>query len=312
MSGGLGWRPDWAKGLTAATDPRVAKMAASRRGIRSWARGLTAADHPSIARQAETRRGRPRGPYKRRLSTAGGLSVVSMQDVDPIDLIPFGRNADYAYLFGLYLGDGSIADKHHRLEISLDSRQPEIIESCAAAMRTLHPRGLANIRRRKNGSNCDVVNSYAWQWLVLFPQHGAGRKHLRKIELRDWQRLLIKQHLSAFLRGLIESDGSRFDRKVAGKAYPAYEFVNRSTDIIQLFCWAADLFGVHYTLPDHSSVSIARRADVARLDLEWPVKMPARSGSSPTDASKATRADSRGSGLGVSARTAGSSSRARP
>lgn len=247
-------------------------MAASRRGIRSWARGLTAADHPSIARQAETRRGKPRGPYKRRLRTAGGLSVVSMNEIDPVALIPSGREADYAYLFGLYLGDGSIADKQNRLEISLDSRQPEIIGSCAAAMRSLHPRGLANIRRRKNGSNCDVVNSYAWQWLVLFPQHGAGRKHRRRIELREWQRAIVEENVSPFLRGLVESDGCRFDRWVDGRNYPAYDFSNESTDIIRIFCWAADLFGIHYTLPDHSSVSIARRADVARLDLEWPIK----------------------------------------
>lgn len=275
MSRGTGWRPDWAKGLTAATDPRIAKMAASRRGIRSWALGLTAADHPSIARQAEARRGKRRGPYRRRLLTADGQVVVSMQDVDPVTLIPPDRRADYAYLFGLYLGDGSIAEKKHRLEISLDSRQPEIIGSCAAAMRSLHPRGLANIRRGKNGTNCDVVNSYAWQWMVLFPQHGAGRKHLRRIDLREWQRELVRDHLSPFLRGLIESDGCRFDRWVKGRNYPAYDFSNESTDIIRIFCWAADLFGIHYTLPDHSSVSIARRADVHRLDLEWPLKMPA-------------------------------------
>src|SRR5687767_12083158 len=87
MSGGPRWRPDWAKGLTAATDPRVAKMAASRRGVRSWARGLTAADHPSIARQAETRRGRPRGPYKRKVRMPDGSVLMSLDDVNPTALI---------------------------------------------------------------------------------------------------------------------------------------------------------------------------------------------------------------------------------
>lgn len=201
--------------------------------------------------------------------------MLATADVDPFVLLPAEKRADYCYLLGLYLGDGSIAEKKHRLEIALDSRQPEIIESCAAAMRALHPRGLANIRRKKNGTNCDVVNSYAWQWMVLFPQHGGGRKHLRNIELREWQRNIIQDNLSPFLRGLVASDGGRFDRWVKGRNYPAYDFSNESTDIIRIFCWAADLFGIHYTLPDHSSVSIARRADVHRLDLEWPLKKPA-------------------------------------
>jgi len=58
--------PGWAKGLTAATDERVRRMALSKTGKPNWARGLSAATDPRIAKQAATRRGKQRGPYKPR------------------------------------------------------------------------------------------------------------------------------------------------------------------------------------------------------------------------------------------------------
>src|SRR3712207_7199029 len=56
---------------------------------------------------------------------------------------------------------------------------------------------------------------------TLFPyttlfrsQHGPGRKHLRPIQLEDWQRELVRRHPASFLRGLFHSDGCRAkDRK---------------------------------------------------------------------------------------------------
>src|SRR6266542_4474868 len=117
------WRSDWAKGLTAATHPGLARMAAWRRGRPSWAKGLTAADHPGIARQAATRRGKKRGPYR----THG--RPLDLSTVDPRALLNRERWSDYAYLLGLYLGDGSIT-KANRLEIFLDARQVGIIDSC--------------------------------------------------------------------------------------------------------------------------------------------------------------------------------------
>ena len=41
------------------------------------------------------------------------------------------------------------------------------------------------------------------------PQHGAGRKHLRTIELEGWQREIVAQCPELFLRGLFNSDGCR-------------------------------------------------------------------------------------------------------
>jgi hypothetical protein len=120
--------------------------------------------------------------------------------------------------------------------------------------------------------SCAIVNSYGRHWLVLFPQHGPGRKHLRDIALLGWQRDLIIAQPLAMLRGLLDSEGCRFDRWVGGKCYPAYTFTNRSEDIIGIFCWVADLLGIHYTRASQKNVSIARRRDVAFLDARIPMK----------------------------------------
>lgn len=81
------------------TDP----VAPIRRRKPSWAKGLTAADHPGIARQAAARRGKKRGPYR-----SYGLWQKDPSRVDPHTLLKPTQFTDYAYLFGLYLGDGSI------------------------------------------------------------------------------------------------------------------------------------------------------------------------------------------------------------
>lgn len=55
----------------------------------------------------------------------------------------------YAYLLGLYLGDGHIAEHHrgvYQLRISMDSRYPGIIEETVSAMQAVLPRNRANVR----------------------------------------------------------------------------------------------------------------------------------------------------------------------
>ena len=41
-------------------------------------------------------------------------------------------------------------------------------------------------------SGCIWVVKYSRQWLCLFAQHGAGRKHERLIALRNWQKDLVQ------------------------------------------------------------------------------------------------------------------------
>jgi hypothetical protein len=240
-------------------------MAESKTGKPNWAKGLTAVTDPRIAKQVATRRGKPRGHYRARDRARAEASLR----LDPLAYLG-ARRADYAYLLGLYLGDGSIVTKTNRLEISLDARYPAVVSDCERAMKRVHPRGRVAIRRK--GEGCRVVSSYAWEWVHLFPQHGAGRKHLRPIRLTDWQIEIETVNPFDLLRGLIDSDGSRFDRKVGGNIYPAYEFANESADIRQIFCRVARSVGLGFTLPKPNVVSVARRQHVAALDLEVPRK----------------------------------------
>jgi hypothetical protein len=176
---------------------------------------------------------------------------------------------EYAYLLGLYLGDGSIATHArgvYRLRITLDLRYPIIILGCAAAMKSVIGKraGLAS----KQGA-VDVY-SYSKQWPCLFPQHGPGVKHERPILLADWQQAIVDQDPGALVRGLIHSDGSRsMNRIVSGGrryAYSRYTFSNASEDIRQIFCDACDALGVEWRQMNARNISVARRASVARLD----------------------------------------------
>jgi hypothetical protein len=66
---------------------------------------------------------------------------------------------------------------------------------------------------------------------------------------------------------LIDTDGCRHRRVVRGKDYPAYEFHNHSNDILGLFEWACGLLGVKFRRPQPDRISIARRPDVAHMDV---------------------------------------------
>jgi hypothetical protein len=68
-------------------------------------------------------------------------------------------------------------------------------------------------------------------WICLFPQHGPGRKHERKIELTGWQQDLVDLDPRPLLRGLLHSDGCRVLNWVKGTPYPRYHFSNVSPDI---------------------------------------------------------------------------------
>jgi hypothetical protein len=108
----------------------------------------------------------------------------------------------------------------------------------------------------------------------LFPQHGPGRKHERPIILEPWQREIVEEHPSDFLRGLFHSDGSRVanraSRQVAGVTkrydYPRWQFVNHSEDILGLCEWALDQVGIARRRSKPTTVSVSRRSDVRRLD----------------------------------------------
>jgi hypothetical protein len=175
--------------------------------------------------------------------------------------------APYSYLLGFYLGDGCISKTArgvYRLRIKTDTRYPAIIDECAEAMRAVCLGRRVHVQRLPY--NAVEIGSYSKLWPLLFPQHGPGPKHKRKIELVAWQEDIVERHPREFLRGLIHSDGCRVLNRVDGKAYPRYFFAQVSDDIKKLFCEACDRVGVAYRHSNPRTVSIARAPSVALLD----------------------------------------------
>jgi hypothetical protein len=177
--------------------------------------------------------------------------------------------ASYAYAFGMYLGDGCLL-KHPRavwrLDIALDSRYSALIAECAQAVQLLRPGNRVAVADQGERGRYVIVRCYSKAWPCLFPQHGPGPKHKRKITLEPWQERIVDAHPEQFIRGLIHSDGCRSLNRVNGKAYPRYFFSQVSDDIRGLFCRSLTQLGIHYTRNDHKNVSIARAPSVARLD----------------------------------------------
>jgi hypothetical protein len=169
----------------------------------------------------------------------------------------------------MYLGDGCIATSAkgvHRLRVACDMKYPGIILGVSIAMLEVMPTSRVGTQWSLGGGRGAEVYSYSKAWVCLFPQHGPGPKHKRKIELEPWQQEIVDAQPEQFIRGLIQSDGCRVRNQVNGKDYPRYFFTQVSDDIRRLFCRSLVQLGVRYTWNDARNVSIARRPDVARLD----------------------------------------------
>ncbi|MFF1690135.1 helix-turn-helix domain-containing protein [Streptomyces sp. NPDC058254] len=185
----------------------------------------------------------------------------------------------YAYLLGLYLGDGHISHyaKHKvpSLMITLDDAWPGIQDEAEAALRSVFPHNATCRVRTKGAHNIKV---YFKHLNCLFPQHGPGKKHDRKIALEPWQQKIVDAHPWAFIRGLIHSDGCRITnwttRLVRGERkryeYPRYFFTNVSDDIRQIFTDTLDRLGIQWThCTRHGNpynISVARKACVTLMD----------------------------------------------
>jgi hypothetical protein len=191
-------------------------------------------------------------------------ALRSRPTLDPVSL----PRAEYSYLLGFYLGDGNISRMSgkdvFRLRITTDAQYPAVIAECAGAMQAVLPKNRVNVLRLPY--RAVEVSSYSKTWPTIFPQHGPGRKHRRKIELAPWQADIVKRFPGKFLRGLIHSDGCRVLNRVNGKDYPRYLFDQVSDDIRGLFCDACDLLGIEYTFSRWKTVSIARADSVVLLD----------------------------------------------
>ena len=181
----------------------------------------------------------------------------------------------YCYLLGAYLGDGTVCvQKGTWLQIVNDRRYPGVSEEIMGAMEATFPESRARLHPSSSGA-ADVVCISHPAVRRAFPQHGPGRKHLRLIQLADWQLELTHQHPDALIRGLIHSDGCRVinsfhterrSRHVAQYSYVRYFFSNHSADIRQIFTEHCALLGVRVTQSNHRNLSISHRHSVAILE----------------------------------------------
>ncbi|MFI5867901.1 helix-turn-helix domain-containing protein [Streptomyces sp. NPDC051546] len=181
----------------------------------------------------------------------------------------------YSYALGLYLGDGYISHySRHRvptLAITCDEKWPGLMDAAEDALRRVFPANQV-CRLRKTG--CRDVKVSSKHLTCLFPQHGPGRKHERRIVLEDWQQAIVDAHPWEFIRGLIHSDGCRVTNWTVrnGKRYeyPRYFFTNKSDDIRKLCTDTLAKVGVQWTILargcDPFNVSIARKDSVALMD----------------------------------------------
>jgi hypothetical protein len=184
-------------------------------------------------------------------------------EFDPASL----TEAEYSYLLGFYLGDGTISRSRkgvYRLRIVTDARYPGLIAECVAAVQAVMPGNRVLVQRLPY--RAVEIGCYSKQWPILFPQHGPGRKHQRRIELVPWQAEIVERHPRGLLRGLIHSDGCRVLNRVNGKDYPRYFFSQVSTDIQGIFCEACDRLGIEYRQSRRDTISVARAPSVALLD----------------------------------------------
>lgn len=157
------------------------------------------------------------------------------------------------------------------MEISCALKYPGLINETVSAINAVLPANLVSQRLRPG---CAQVGVYSMHLPCLFPQHGPGAKHTRKIVLEPWQKGIVDVYPARLVRGLIHSDGCRIMNRVRHMIngaerwyeYPRYFFTNESTDIRTIFTDALDCLGVAWKQSNRITISVARRDAVARLD----------------------------------------------
>lgn len=150
---------------------------------------------------------------------------------------------------------------------------PGLLGEARQAVKDVMPLSSVYLRTRP-GIACTYVQSVSRHWPCLFPQHGPGKKHERKIELEVWQQRIVGEFTAAFVRGLFHSDGCRTINRIHRRCkdgdrwyeYPRYFFTNYSTDILGLCGGSLDVLGIDWRLSKRTDITVSRRRAVARLD----------------------------------------------
>jgi hypothetical protein len=187
--------------------------------------------------------------------------------------VPLDETA-YAYLLGLYLGDGCLTRQRkdvYLLSVACCDAWPGLITAAKDATRQVMPPSAVFSREYRGMTE---VMSTSKHWPCLFPQHGPSLKHVRKIELAEWQQIIVDRWPGNFARGLFHSDGyrglNRVRRVLADGVhwyeYPRYQFSNKSRDILGLCGAALDRLEVEWRFARPDVISVAKKEAVARLD----------------------------------------------
>jgi hypothetical protein len=109
---------------------------------------------------------------------------------------------------------------------------------------------------------------------VLVSATWSGQEARPKIELVPWQRAITSEHPAVASVGCFISDGCRFINRVRRPLsdgdrwyeYPRSMFTNESKGILALCGAALDDLGVSWRYSRRTTISVARREAVARLD----------------------------------------------
>lgn len=154
----------------------------------------------------------------------------------------------YSHILAVYLSDGYIDKMPHkkdvyRIRFFNDRKYPINTEEWRSNLNALLPKNKCTTRQQEK-ANCDFVVCYSKYLPILFPQHGPGMKHTRKLELTDWQKKIIQKYPEQFIRGCFQSDGCIYQHNSGKYSYKKYNYVNKSSDIMDFFLFACECVGI--------------------------------------------------------------------
>lgn len=197
----------------------------------------------------------------------GRFSKGEMMETKPSSLLEIllldpAKQEAYSYLLGLYLGDGHIVKTKalkngnavYKFRIFQDAKYRNLIQLCVDKMKAVFETQV-NICKMPG---CKEICCHKNNIPEIFPQHGPGKKHLRKIVLADWQKDIVKLYPKEFIKGLIHSDGCRFILKQDDYEYVKYDFSNLSQDILGYYDWACSLINVNTRRHSGGRASVLR------------------------------------------------------
>lgn len=202
--------------------------------------------------------------------------TVIFEEFDPTKWTEIQQQS-YSYIFGLYLGDGCLnelknRENNYRLRITQDNKYPKLIEDCRNAITNL----LSTKTWLCNKIGCKDITTSKKDLNLWFPQHGLGKKHEREIKLENWQIIVLDKYPQEFIKGLIHSDGCRYEYEIKNKyKFVGYNFTNKSKDIMDIFTSYLTKLSIKHRIREKNKnkptsmyvCEITKTSEVIKLDL---------------------------------------------